>query len=219
MTKAVGRLVGQLLGLAMLVVAAWAGWRWGDAVFPRLEAWVGVDEAPALEVEDAEISEEVAVRTRQRVEAFLAGDSEELALTGPEVTSLLRYGPEVAPSGLHEPAVWFNEGQAQASARVALSDFPALPDLGPAAGMLPDTVSLEIEGSVMGYGEGEAAVVTTAASVAGVPLPRRLIPEVLGAMGRVDRPGLPREAIAVALPPGVASAHVSGDRLILLAQR
>jgi hypothetical protein len=49
-----------------------------------------------------------------------------------------------------------------------------------------------------------------------VPLPRRIVPGALDRIGRRDEPGLPRDAIAVTLPPGVAAAYVRRDSLFLL---
>jgi hypothetical protein len=49
------------------------------------------------------------------------------------------------------------------------------------------------------------------------PLPARLVPGALERLGRTDEPGLPPDAIALPLPPGVAAAYVRRDSLVLLA--
>lgn len=221
MVKATAGLLRRLLGLVTLIAVAYAGWKWGDAVFPDLEARLGLGPpAGALVVEDGQASESLGRSTLERLESFRAGRGAAIELSGPELTSLLRHArPDLLPQGMHAPLVRLWEGRAEVSAEVAVRDFPSLPDLGPMAGMLPDTVSLRVEGSVMGFGEGMAALVAQRVEVAGVPLPRPLIPEVLEALGRKDRAGLPADAAAVALPEGIASAHVSGDRLVLVADR
>jgi len=220
MVKAVGGLVSKLVSLALIALVAYAGWRWGDAVFPALQSRFGIGDGPTIGAEMPEYSEALGATTLQRIEAFQVGSEAELTLSGAEITSLLRYNrADVLPDGIHTPTVRFEDGHAYTSARVALADFPGLPDLGPVAGMLPDTVSLELQGSVMGFGDREAALLVQGIEVAGVPLPRRVIPEVLTALGRSDRDGLPAEAVAVFLPTGIASAHVEADRLILVADR
>jgi hypothetical protein len=227
--------VRRVVDLAILILVAYAGWKWGGLVFPGLEARLGVGEVPAIEVEGVEPSEELGAAALGRIEDFLEGGDDELALTGLELTSILRYGrpdltgleltsilrygrPDLVPAGLQEPSVRLDEGRAYATADVSLSQFPALEELGPVTGILPDPVSLELQGSVMGFGDRSAALVVQGIQVAGVPLPRRLIPEVVRALRTNERPGLPDEALVVVLPAGIASAHVVGDRLVLLAE-
>jgi hypothetical protein len=52
-----------------------------------------------------------------------------------------------------------------------------------------------------------------------VPLPRRLVHRALARLGRVEEGDLPRDAVAVPLPPGVEAAYVRGDSLFLLARQ
>ena len=54
--------------------------------------------------------------------------------------------------------------------------------------------------------------------VAGLPLPRRMVPAVLERLGREDEEGLPADALAVPLPPAVEAAYVRGDSLVLVAR-
>ena len=49
-----------------------------------------------------------------------------------------------------------------------------------------------------------------------IPLPRRLVPSALEALGREDCPDLPDDAIELPLPKGVRAAYVRGDSLVLL---
>jgi hypothetical protein len=219
MVKTAGRLVRRLIGLVVLVLVAYMGWKWGDRVFPGLEERLGVGGSDAIVVEDVESSEALGTTTLRRIETFLDGDEAELALSGTELTSLLRYArPDLIPDGLDRPTVRLSDGRAIASADATLAEFPGFPDLGPITGILPDPVSLELQGSVMGFGDGEAALMVQGMAVAGIPLPDGLIPEVLQALGRVDRPGLPAEAVAVQLPSRVESALVRGEHLILVAK-
>lgn len=219
MVKTLSWIVRRVVDLVILVVVAYAGWKWGGLVFPQLEARLGLATAPAIEVEAVEPSEALGSAALDRIEAFLEGGDDELALTGPEITSILRYGrQDLVPSGLQAPSVRLDRGRALATADVSLSQFPALEELGPVTGILPDPVSLELQGSVMGFGDRSAALVVQGIEVAGVPLPRRLVPEVVRALRRTDRPGLPDDALVVVLPAGITSAHVVGNRLILVGE-
>ena len=65
------------------------------------------------------------------------------------------------------------------------------------------------------FGEEESALLVHGVEASRIPIPRRLIPEILRAIGRVDRPGLPREALAVPLPAGLGSAYILSDSLII----
>lgn len=218
MTKTVGWIVRRILDLVILVLVAYAGWRWGGFVFPGLEERLGIGDGPAIVVEGVGPSEELGQQALGRIEELLEGNGDELELSGPELTSILRYArPDLVPDGLSEPSVRLVEGRAHTAADVALAQFPGLRDLGPVTGILPDTVTLELQGSVMGFGDRSAALVVQGIEIAGVPLPRQVIPEVVRAFRRADRPGLPDEALVVTLPEGIQSAHVVGDRLVLVA--
>ena len=220
MVKAVGGLVRRVLGLLAFVFAAWAGWQWGDYVFPPLLERAGIAQEPVIAVDGVEPSPELGQDAWNRILDFMESGGEDIELSGVEVTSLLRYSrAEQVPEGMGDPAVFFEEGRAVASADVAVSDFPGLPDMGPVAGMIPDTVRVQITGSVIGFGEGEAVLFAQGIEIGGVPLPRAVIPEVMRGLGRAHRPGLPPEAVAVDLPDGIASVHVSGDRLVVVGSR
>jgi hypothetical protein len=220
MKKAVGGLVRRILGLLLLVAAAYGGWRFGDYVFPPLEARLGLDSGPVLAVDGVEPDAALAQATGDRIDQFLSGDGGELELSGVELTSLLRHGAQgEVPDGISNPTVRLVEGRAEVSADVSVADFPGLPDLGPIAGMLPDTVTVQVKGSVIGFGDGEAILFVQGLEIEGLPLPRGLIPEMMSGLGRIHRPGLPAEAVAVALPDGVSSAYVTGDRLVVVADR
>ena len=109
----------------------------------------------------------------------------------------------------------FEEGRVHFRAEVALSSFPDLPDLGPILGILPDTLMWISRPPSCLLGTGQAALLVHQLEASRIPLPRRLIPEILKAMGRVDQPGLPPEALLVPLPTGLGSAYILTDSLIL----
>jgi hypothetical protein len=208
--------LGRLITIALLLAAAYAGWRWGPLVFPRIQEWLGVGEA----VRPSEVptpSPELADSVLQRVQLLQRGEhGDRVALGGREITSVLRYSvPGLVPYGVGEPEVLLQEGRVHLRAKVALGAFPDLPDLGSVVGLLPDTVTVEIQASLLPFGKETAALVVHRIDANRIPLPRRVIPDILRAMGRRDHPGLPPEALVVPLPAGLASAYILSDSLVL----
>jgi hypothetical protein len=215
MTGCLRKIVGRALILILLVVAAYAGWRWGPQVFPRLQEWVaqsGVEEDEGNPASPALADSVVA----QVQELRRGGGSGRMAFGDRELTSVLRYSvPGLIPDGVAAPKVSLGQDRVRLGARVALAVFPDLPDLGPILGILPDTLDVVLEASMMPFGPGRAALMVHGLEASRIPLPRRLIPEILAAMGRSSEPGLPPEAILVPLPSGVGAAYILGDSLIL----
>jgi len=208
-------LVTKVLILLLLVVAAYAGWRWGPQVFPRVQEWLGWTEAPpGLEVV---ASPELADSAVARVQELRRGQGpEQLAFGGAELTSVLVYAvPGLIPPGVTDPRVTLADGRVHLRARVALEAFPELPDLGPVIGLLPDTLDVALEASLMPFSPERAALLVHQIEASRVPLPRRLVPQILTAMGRTEEPGLPPEALLIPLPGGLGSAYILSDSLIL----
>lgn len=208
-------LLGKVVGLVLLVAAAYAGWQWGPEVFPKIHEWLGLTKNGVSE--EVVATPEMADSVMYLVREFRAGDgSDPLVLGGNELTSVLRYSvPGVMPDGVSGPEVRLNDGRVHVRARVALESFPDLPDLGPIIGMLPDTLDVGFEASLMPFGERKGALLFHSLDASRIPLPSRLIPEILKAMGRSDEPGLPPEALLVSLPSGLGSAYILTDSLIL----
>jgi len=208
--------VGRLLLLVLLLGVAYAGWRWGEAVFPRVESVLrsesGEEETPPTPA--------MAEAVLARVEALLAGgggEEENIALDGPSVSAVVRYGGlGLLPPGMEEAAVRFRDGSVILSVRAALASFPAFPELGGIMEILPDTVPLQLRAFVVAFGEGETALRVDAIDASGIPLPRRTFPAILEALGRQERPGLPPEAVPLPLPRGLRTIYIRGDSLHLV---
>jgi hypothetical protein len=211
--------LGALALGALVTGIAYAGWRWGPAVFPRLEQALGVDSSRAAG--DPDLSPGLAEENLDRFEAFRAGESgERIRFRGDELSSVLRYSlPGILPPGVEEPLVSLEEGRIELRARVAIGGFPELASLEEIAGLFPDTVTIRMTGAVLSFGDAEVAIHFRRVEAARIPLPARLIPRILTALGRADREGLPPEALAFPLPRGVASAFIDSDRLVLVADR
>jgi hypothetical protein len=102
---------------------------------------------------------------------------------------------------------------------VATRAVPDLPALAPVVGMLPDTVSVLMEGTLVQFGKQSLAFHIAHVEAASIPLPDRLIPEVLAGLGRTHRGGLPENALHIPLPSGIDSVFVERDSLVLLGGR
>lgn len=220
MFKLIGVVVRGLLTLAVLLLAAWLGWRWGDRFFPAVERGLGV-EAQAPSAPSSSPSPELADETIRRWEAFTEGEGEgELLVSDAEVTSILRYGLSgLVPPGVVEPRVEFHAGGMTIAGRVARDAFPELPEMGGVVGMLPDTVPMELDAVLIPFEGNETALVVRRITALGIPLPRSVVPRVLDSLGRKDRPGLPPEAVLVPLPRDVLRAYVLSDSLHLVGRR
>ncbi len=212
-------LLGKVVSLVLLLLVAYAGFRWGPAFFPTLERWFGVESAAVIA--ESVPSEEIARSAWARIDEFRGSEGEEiLALSGTEVTSVLRFElEELLPDGVLWPEIELSEGGLRARFRVATEEVPDIPGLGLALGILPDTITVEMLGSLVPFAGGGSALVVRRVEAAGVPLPGRLIPEILTALGRTDEAGLPPEAVLVPLPGDLESLFIKGDSLILVANR
>ena len=198
-------------------MVAYGGFRWGDRIFPALERWAGERRVEAGPVPSPGLAE----ATLDRLEVFRRGGAgeERLVLGGPELSSVVRYAlPGILPPGVEEPTVAFREDDLLLSARVAVAAFPDLPALDEVLGLLPDTVTIEMRANLFPFGTGRSALHVESVEASQIPLPSRMVPGILAALGRRDVEGLPRDALVVPLPDGVGSAFVEGGRLILVAE-
>ncbi len=212
-------MIKKLVWVVMLFAAAYAGFRWGPVVFPALERSLGIQPRVAV-VDEAGPTPELAESTLDRFEQFRAGElGDRLALGGPELSSVLRYAlPGIVPSGVTEPTVELEDGRVHLSARVAVDAFPKLPRLDQIVGLLPDTVLVETRGSLVPIDQGNLALLVDRLQIAKIPLPSRMVPDVLNGLGRQGPASLPADGLAVPMPDGLESVFVLRDSLVLLAK-
>ena len=212
-------LVRRLMGLATLVLVAYAGFRWGPLVFPRLEKALGLGggDAAALQPLGDEATPELAEAALDRFEDFRRDpDAGRMALGGPELSALVRHAiPGLMPEGVSDVVVSLRDGRVRVGARVALEAFPRLPQFRDVVGILPDTVLLDLEGVLVPLDQAFMALLVERVEASRIPLPRRMVGDVLVALGRQGPPSLPQDALAVPIPDGVRSVYVLGDSLIL----
>jgi len=215
------KLIRRFVLLVALVGAAYAGFRWGPAVFPRLEQALGIGGEEASLADDARPTAELADSTLDRFERFRSGEGgDRLVLGGRELSSVIRFSlPGIIPPGVSDPLVRLEDGQVYLSARVAVEAFPRLPKLDEVVGILPDTVNVEIRGSLVPHDQANLALIVDRISAARVPLPTRMVAQVLEGFGRGGRSGLGPDALPVPLPDGIRSVHVQRDSLVLIAER
>ena len=208
--------LGRVWLLGLLVAAAFAGWRWGPSVVPRVGDWFDEGEATVEVVPSPELAEAAL----DRFERFRNGESgDQLSLSAAEVVSVIRYSaPGMVPGGVSNPVVEFENGVVSLNARIAVAAFPGLPTLDGILDFLPDTVSIAVEGALSPLDDDGVALVVHAVRASFIPvrLPDGMTPKILTALGRRYVEGLPEDALAFSLPDGVRSAHVLRDRLVLV---
>ncbi|HSG09663.1 MAG TPA: hypothetical protein VLA36_14980, partial [Longimicrobiales bacterium] len=181
-------LLKKTVGLVFLLLVAYAGYLWGPVVFPSLERALGLGQdsvAPA--VADVLLpSPELADSTLDRFEAFRAGDGDgRLALGGTALTSVIRYAlPGIIPPGVAEPTVELADGRVHLTARVAVDAFPKLPKLEEIVGLLPDTVLIALDGTLVALDQSFLSLMVDRVEAGRIPLPRRMVSEVLTGFGR-----------------------------------
>jgi hypothetical protein len=202
-----------MAAIVLFVVAL--AWLYRDRVHDALRVLAGRDPATAAAAPVA--SPEIAAAARDRLERLGSTGADRAALSHAELQSLLTWEyPQLLPGFVHEPRIEISRDQLRLSARLPAERIPRLEDLRELAVLLPDTTDVTLTARLLPLGEGRAALAIEGIQVARVPIPRRLLPAVLDRLGRRAEPGLPADAVAVPLPPGVASAYLRGDSLILL---
>ncbi len=207
LTGCAGRASALLLLLAV-VAAAWVygpevarEFRGGDSVAPR-----------SATTTSPELAAEAVNRYQEMVEREL-GEAE---FTATELESIIQFRlPEYLPTGVGEPSLRFRDGEAIVGLRMSREILPELPELERVLEILPDTVPVQLRGTLVTRGEGLAAFVVRRIDVANVPIPRRFYPRILEGIDPRDRDGLPPEAVSIPLPAGVGAALIREDRLVL----
>ncbi|MFC1660133.1 hypothetical protein ACFL3S_01530 [Gemmatimonadota bacterium] len=207
--------LGRVVSLLILLLALFVGWKWGPVFAPVVKEWLGIETSSSAQ--GPEPSPELADSVLLHLQAFSRGEGgARMALGNRELTSVLRYSLQtLLPEGVSEPSARMQGERILLRSKVQLASFPDLPDLGPILGLLPDTLDVALEGSLMALGDEEGVLLVRGVEASRIPLPRRMIPQILRALGRESRPGLPPEAFVFPLPGVLTSAYILSDSLIL----
>ncbi|MDX1493069.1 MAG: hypothetical protein R3253_03275 [Longimicrobiales bacterium] len=163
---------------------------------------------------------ELAARTVDRLQLLRTGNGgARLRLTGDEVTALLRHAlPGVLPEGIEDPVVHMESGQVVVDARLVTRDFVGSAPLATVLGALPDTIAVNLRGTVAPAG-GHLVLEVESAHAGHVPLPASAVASIASALAEAtghrvstspDRP-----SVGVPLPSGIGLVAVVDDRLVL----
>jgi len=216
MRRALGGCMRRLLMLAILVAAAAAVWHFRGVIADGWRELRGAREGAPLRT-----SAELAAAAESKLAALGSrGAPERITLTEAELQSLVDYRLSGAlPGFLASPRVRLRDGRVRIEARVMTRRLPDLPELGDFAAFIPDTTDIAATGQLIPLRPGRVGITVAGISVAGVPLPERLIPPILRRLGRTEEEGLPPDAFAVPLPAGATAAYVHGDSMVLVGGR
>ena len=199
--------------MIMLLVLAAGIWFFRDRLVAAWREFRGEDEPPRP-------TPELAAAAEHKLQSLSNGRSRSIALSEVELQSLLQYRYRgIFPAFLDSPTVELVEDRVRLRARVPVDKLPRVEGLGDVATFLPDTTELRLDGRLLPLDSGRIAFGIDEVSASRVPLPRRLVHRALARLGRVEEGDLPRDAVAVPLPPGVEAAYVRGDSLFLLARQ
>jgi len=208
----IGCLRRVLMLMIVLVVAALAWW-YREAIS---DAW---REARGLREEQPMPSEALADAAAARIDSLTAGTLERAAFTQVELQSLLQYRyAGIMPAFVDSARVELAGERIKLSGRLPLDRLPSDGALGEVTALLPDTSEITLTGTLLPLERNRVALGVDQVTASRVPLPRRIVPAALDRLGRTDEPGLPPDAIALRLPPGVSSAYIRNDSLVLNAR-
>lgn len=208
------RLVGcitRTFVLALILVLAAVGWFNRHELSNAWERLIGAE---------GQASPELAARADEKLASLgVEGGAQRVALAEDELQSLIEYRwGGFLPADVVDPRVAVSDGRVTLQGSVATARFGEIAELREILSFLPDTASLRAVGSFVPLDSGHVGLEIHELGAAGIPVPGRLIPNVLGKFRRGDVPGLAPNALAVPLPPGVRSVYVSGDSMVFLAR-
>lgn len=169
----------------------------------------------------AEITPELASQADEKLTSLGEDQgADRIALGESELGSLIEYRwSGFLPADVVDPRIGVSDGRITLEGSVATARFRRIPELRDIGAFLPDTAELRAVGSIVPLDGGGVALEVHELGAAGIPIPGQLIPGVLAKLGGARAPGLGANTIVLPLPPGIRSVFVSGDSLVLLANR
>lgn len=215
--RAVGGCLRRLLILALLVGGIALVWRYHGRIIDQWRELRTAWAEPSIQGPSPALAD-----TAEQKLTSLARDAapSRIALSEAEVQSLVRYRvASLLPLYVDSPRVRLRDGRVHVDARVPVERVPALAQATELAAFLPDTADFTASGHITPLDDARVALEVAGITAARIPLPERMIPGLLDALGRQSAPRLPRNAVALPLPPGARTVYVSGDSLVFLARR
>jgi hypothetical protein len=205
----------RLIGLAVFVALIVGAYLYRDRL---MLLWHEARERFGASTASAPVaSEALADAAQQKLESLSAGVNDRVSFSGIELQSLLEYRyRQLLPGFVDSPRVEIDEDRVRLRMRIPVDRIPESPEFDDVAPFLPDTADLSVRGQLIPAADGTIAFAVDELSAQRIPLPARMVPGALTMLGRQDAPGLPRDAIAIALPRGVRAAYLRADSLILL---
>lgn len=207
-----GACLGRVLLLALLLLGLAVAW-YNRGLIGDL--W------DRLRGRETVVSPEIAARADEKLATLgtPAGPTS-VALNESELQSLVLYRwSGFLPPDVVGPKVELSDGRVSLEASVATARFGTVAELRQIIALLPDTASLRAVGSFVPLSEDHVALQVHELGAAGIPVPSQLIPTVLSRFRGSSAPGLPTNAVAVPLPPGISNVFVSGDSLVFVSSR
>jgi hypothetical protein len=204
--------VGRVLILALAAVLAILAWQNREALLATWQRTLG---------QPQEASPELAAQADAKLAALGEnGGVRRVALTAPELQSLIEYRwGGLLPPDIGSPRVGMSQGRVTLEATVATARFGRVSELREIAAFLPDTAGLRAVGSFVPMADGQVGLEVHELNAASIPIPRQLIPAILGRFPGGGDPDLPSNAVAIQLPAGISTVFVSGDSLVFVANR
>jgi hypothetical protein len=204
----VGRLVAVVL-VVLLLGVAWYNRHELESLWARMTG------------DGTRATPELAARADEKLASLGEGGGEDrVALTEDELQSLIEYRwGGFLPPDVVDPQVRVSDGRVTLEGAVATARFGRIEELEEILAFLPDTASLRAVASFTPLDSDHVALEVHELGAAGIPVPGRLIPTVLGRFRGSSAPGLPPNALAVPLPAGIRNVYVSGDSLVFQASR
>jgi hypothetical protein len=200
----------RLVVLALLTGGVVLGWQNREQLVASWDRWRGPPD---------EVSPELAEYADRKLATLSEnGQVQRVALSGAELQSLVEYRwGGLLPQDVTDPRVSMGSGRVTLEANVATARFGRMAELREIAGFLPDTTSLRAVGSLVPMDDGQVALEVHDLAVASIPLPKQLIGPILARFPGGGEAGLPANAVALPLPPGIRTIFVSGDSMVFVA--
>jgi hypothetical protein len=212
MLRFLGGCVGRLVALVVIVAVVGLAWVNRHELGDLWERVVGGGPT---------ITPELAAQADAKLTSLGDEDGpDRVALDESELQSLIEYRwSGFLPDDVVDPTVGVSDGRVTLEAGVATARFGRIGELREIVQFLPDTAALRAVASFVPLDSGQVALEVHELGAAGIPVPRQLIPSVLGRFRGGPAPSVGPNSITVPLPPGIRSVYIRGDSLVFTANR